>query len=149
MRNEKIIKTLLGWVGVAVSEKGIMKIVLPRASRRAVERELTSAECPRLNPSGAGYVRSAEVKTAAGKAALNKAVKLIQRYFSGEHVSFDLPLDTRYYTPFQQAVWKACARIPFGETRSYGWIAMRIKRPNASRAVGQAMGANPVPLLVP
>ena len=80
---------------------------------------------------------------------LEKAVKLLQQYFSGKSVLFDLPLDLRYYTPFQQAVWKVCERIPFGETRSYGWIAQRINRPRASRAVGQAMGANPFPILIP
>lgn len=78
-----------------------------------------------------------------------KAVKLLKRYFSGARVSFDLPLDMRYHTPFQQAVWKATAEISHGETQSYAWIAKRVKNPKAARAVGQAMGANPVPIIVP
>ena len=73
----------------------------------------------------------------------------MRQYFSGRLVSFDLPLDLSYYTPFQRAVWKAAASIPYGETRSYAWIAKRIGRPKAARAVGQAMGANPVPILIP
>ena len=52
-------------------------------------------------------------------------------------------------TPFQRAVWDAIARIPFGETRTYGAIARELGRPRASRAVGSACGANPIPLLVP
>jgi O6-methylguanine-DNA--protein-cysteine methyltransferase len=80
---------------------------------------------------------------------LSKAVQMLRKYFSGEHVSFDLPLDMRYYTAFQQAVWRATAEIRFGETRSYAWIAKRIRNPRAVRAVGQAMGANPVPVIVP
>jgi methylated-DNA-[protein]-cysteine S-methyltransferase len=64
-------------------------------------------------------------------------------------VSFDLPLDLRYYTPFQRAVWRAAATIPYGETRSYAWIAKKIGKPKAARAVGQALGANPVPILIP
>ena len=80
---------------------------------------------------------------------LEKAAKLLGAYFSGKSVSFDLPLDLRYYTRFQQAVWKAAAEIPYGETRSYAWIARRIKNPRASRAVGQALGANPVPIIIP
>jgi methylated-DNA-[protein]-cysteine S-methyltransferase len=134
-------RTPLGWAGVAVSEKGITMIVLPRQSKRAVEQELESATCPltpALSREGRGSVKM-----------LGKAVKLLQQYFAGELVSFDLPLDLHYYTPFQQAVWKATAEIPHGETRSYMWVARRIRKPLASRAVGQAMGANPVPIIIP
>ncbi len=53
------------------------------------------------------------------------------------------------YTPFQQAVWRACMEIPAGETRSYGWIAARIGRPGAARAVGSALGKNPFAPFVP
>lgn len=52
-------------------------------------------------------------------------------------------------TPFQRAVWEALLRIPPGETRSYGRLAIAIGRPRAARAVGQACGANPIPVLVP
>jgi O-6-methylguanine DNA methyltransferase len=57
---------------------------------------------------------------------------------------FDVPLDLRYYTPFQQAVGKAAAAISFGETQTYVWIAKRIRNPKASRAVAQALGVNPI-----
>jgi len=53
------------------------------------------------------------------------------------------------YTPFQQAVWKACMRIPEGQTRSYKWIAEQIGRPGAVRAVGSALGKNPFAPTVP
>ena len=53
------------------------------------------------------------------------------------------------YTPFQQAVWKACAEIPSGQVRTYGWIARRIGRPKAARAVGQALGSNPFAPTIP
>jgi len=53
------------------------------------------------------------------------------------------------YTPFQRAVWRACMAIPRGQTRSYGWIARRIGRPNAARAVGSALGKNPFAPFVP
>ncbi|HNT96687.1 MAG TPA: MGMT family protein [Elusimicrobiales bacterium] len=55
----------------------------------------------------------------------------------------------RTYTPFQRAVWKACMSIPPGETRSYKWIAERIGRPGAVRAVGNALGKNPFAPVVP
>jgi O-6-methylguanine DNA methyltransferase len=55
----------------------------------------------------------------------------------------------RSYPPFYQAVWRACAEIPRGEIRTYGWIAKRIGRPRAARAVGQALGKNPFAPTVP
>lgn len=52
-------------------------------------------------------------------------------------------------TPFQKAVWKAMAKIPYGETRTYGWVAGKAGRPKAVRAVGNACSANPLPILIP
>ncbi len=60
-----------------------------------------------------------------------------------------LPLDLTRFTPFQKAVWQATSQVPFGQTRSYSWVAARIKRPNAYRAVGTALGRNPFFLVVP
>jgi O-6-methylguanine DNA methyltransferase len=69
---------------------------------------------------------------------------------SGERVEFgDWPLDMRQATPFQRRVWRAVRRIPWGQTRTYWWVAVRIGDPRAARAIGQAMGANPLPLVVP
>jgi methylated-DNA-[protein]-cysteine S-methyltransferase len=115
-------------------------MVLPRKEKKAVERELKSSD------SG---VRSSKQRELTSPTVLAKAVKLLQKYFSGKRVSFDLLLDTRSYTPFQQAVWQAAAEIPSGETRSYAWIAKKIKNPRAVRAVGQALGANPIPIIIP
>ncbi|MBK9921635.1 MAG: MGMT family protein [Elusimicrobia bacterium] len=55
----------------------------------------------------------------------------------------------RSHPAFYQAVWKACAEIPAGEVRTYGWLAARIGRPGAARAVGTALGANPFAPVVP
>jgi len=134
-----VFRTPLGWVGVAATEQGICRIVLPKKDKAAVLRELRGSE---LEDRGSEEYNPSSL-------ILKKAVKLLQHYFSGESVSFDLPLDLRYYTPFQQAVWKAAAAIPSGETQSYAWIAKRIRNPKANRAVGQALGANPVPILIP
>ncbi len=64
-----------------------------------------------------------------------------------------IPADIREkmkaYSAFYQAVWKACAEIPAGQVRTYGWIARRIGRPNAARAVGQALGKNPFAPTIP
>jgi methylated-DNA-[protein]-cysteine S-methyltransferase len=135
-----VFKTRFGWAGVSASAKGISRVVLPKRLKKAVERELKSSELG---------VRSSEKSLPSGRNVSKNTVKLLQKYFSGGRVSFDLPFDMRYYTTFQQAVWKAAAEIPYGETRSYGWIAKRIGNPKAVRAVGQAMGANPFPIIVP
>ena len=76
------------------------------------------------------------------------AFRQLAAYFAGDLTRFDLPL---YFagTAFQNEVWAALRDIPFGETVSYGALASRIGRPTASRAVGGANGANPLPIVVP
>jgi len=73
----------------------------------------------------------------------------LSRYFGGAQDPFKTPLGLGSGTPFQQRVWAELRRIPFGETASYGEVARRIGAPRAARAVGQAVGANPIPILVP
>ncbi len=70
-------------------------------------------------------------------------------YFSGREVAFDYPLDVENATPFQQAVWAAMRQITYGQTRSYQRIAEKIGRPRAARAVGNACGRNPLPIIQP
>ena len=78
---------------------------------------------------------------------LEDAAKQIDSYLKGTRPKFSLPLKVSG-TPFQLAVWKAIANVPFGKTVSYGEIAAAIGKPQAARAVGAAVGANPTPLLV-
>ena len=72
----------------------------------------------------------------------------LEAYFAGELRRFDLPLSLSG-TAFQRAVWETLATIPMGETRTYGQIAARLGRPQASRAVGAANGSNPLPIILP
>lgn len=72
----------------------------------------------------------------------------LRAYFAGELIKFDLQLRPSG-TQFQQAVWQALMDIPYGETTSYGALASTIGRPKASRAVGAANGANPIPIVIP
>jgi O-6-methylguanine DNA methyltransferase len=74
--------------------------------------------------------------------------RLFDRYFGGTDVACDLPLDLRG-TDFEMAVWEVLRTIPHGEVRSYGWVARRAGRPGGARAVGNACGKNPVPIIVP
>ena len=74
----------------------------------------------------------------------------MQDYFEGKKTGFArYKLDISLGTDFQQKVWKKLLEIPYGETRSYTWVAEQIKKPNAVRAVGQALGRNPLPIIIP
>jgi len=80
--------------------------------------------------------------------ALKEAWRQLDEYFKGLRTAFSVPLDLRG-TEFQKRVWAELRRIPFGETRSYGWIARACGRPGAARAVGGANNKNPVVIFVP
>ena len=79
---------------------------------------------------------------------LKEAATQLEEYFAGERTDFDLPMELDG-TPFQREVWAELARIPYGETISYGELARRVGRPRGPRAVGQANGRNPIPIIVP
>ena len=83
-----------------------------------------------------------------GDALLAEAARQLQAYFSGERDSFDLPLDLQG-TAFQRRVWEALRRIAPGRTCTYGDIANALGSPSAVRAVGGAIGRNPVSVIVP
>ena len=80
---------------------------------------------------------------------LREAARQVRDYLAGTRAAFDLPLDLSGGTPFQQAVWRALLAIPRGGTTSYGAIAQALGRPAAVRAVGAAVGRNPVSVAVP
>jgi len=81
-------------------------------------------------------------------APFRAVVAQLHEYFAGKRRRFDLPLAPRG-TDFQRRVWRALTEIPYGNTISYGELARRIGKPSASRAVGLANGANPLPIIVP
>lgn len=79
---------------------------------------------------------------------LQRTVAQLEEFFAGTRSEFDLPLDMSG-TPFQQQVWQELLRIPYGATVSYGQHAQVLGRPKAARAVGAAIGRNPVSIIVP
>ena len=85
---------------------------------------------------------------AAAAALLAGAARECEAWFAGDLEAFSTPIELRG-TPFQRAVWEALRAIPWGERRSYGWVARRIDRPAAVRAVGAAVGRNPLSIVVP
>lgn len=87
--------------------------------------------------------------TAAARRLVAQARHEIAEYLSGKRAFFSVPVDLAGAPAFQRRVLEAARRIPFGEARPYAWVAARIGHPRAVRAVGTALGRNPVPLLVP
>ena len=79
---------------------------------------------------------------------LKETASQLEQYFARERTEFDLPTELDG-TAFQREVWAELSRIPYGETISYGELARRVGRPNGPRAVGQANGRNPIPIIVP
>lgn len=80
---------------------------------------------------------------------LKQASRQLAEYFAGRRKHFDVPLDLDCGTAFQQSVWQALLAIPPGGTASYGEVSRRIGKPLAMRAVGAAVGRNPVSIIVP
>ena len=81
---------------------------------------------------------------------LIRTIKLLDLYFAGGPIDFaEIPVQLEGSTDFQQHVWNAIRQVPYGEVQTYQWIADRIGRPKSVRAVGNAVGANPVSILIP
>ena len=112
-----------------------------------------------LTASPAGITRVAYHRTggadvapqAAGQAGklLDQARREIAEYLAGERTFFTVPADLSQVQDFERAALDIAAQIPYGEVRSYKWIAEQLGKPDAARAVGGAMAGNPVPLIVP
>jgi methylated-DNA-[protein]-cysteine S-methyltransferase len=120
-------------VGILASIRGLIATTLPQHSVEETEQLLGN----RLNQATRSSIRFVGL------------VERFKLYFKGEKATFSDELDLSEATPFQQQVWQATRLIPYGETRSYLWLAMQIGRPEAVRAVGQALGRNPLPVVVP
>ena len=84
----------------------------------------------------------------SSRGPVGEAVRQLREYFEGKRSGFDLPLAPEG-TAFQRTVWRALQDIPYGATISYGELARRVGNPKASRAVGSANGANPLPIVIP
>jgi O-6-methylguanine DNA methyltransferase len=129
-----VTETALGWVGLVMGPRGLRYATLPRPSRAEAEAEAIAA--------GGSFDIADE--------RLSDAARLIRAYAEGAPVPIEsFPVDLPPCTPLQKAVWLALREIPRGEVRSYGWMAARVGRPGAARAIGRIVGSNPLPIWVP
>ena len=130
---ERFAASVIGWEGwtfrVVSSKSGVRYVDLCNRSLEELGRQLGGAIVP---------------DDRENVAVLNE----LREYLAGDRRTFSIPIDLEG-TPFQIQVWKAVEAIPYGQTRSYSEVACAINRPRALRAVGGAVAANPVPLLIP
>lgn len=128
------LSTPLGLMGIAGSEKGLVRIVLQLPGEFHFKKYLKkSYPCECLN----------------NPPFFENVVKQLNLYFAGKLKIFSGKLDISRGTPFQQKVWRQLITIPYGETQSYRTLAQAIGHPRAFRAVGGANGKNPLPLIIP
>jgi len=123
----KRLETPIGALRLAASDEGLVAVLFP----------IDAQELPLLQG------------TARARAHLAEAFTALEEYFAGRRTAFDGVKLAPSGTEFQQQVWQALSRIPFGRTVTYAHIASRIGRPKAVRAVGLANGQNPLPIIVP
>jgi methylated-DNA-[protein]-cysteine S-methyltransferase len=135
MRQALIFKSPWGWMGISESAKGIDGIALPKPSKQAIAKALRD--------------QSREPLQAGSSSRLEAARHQLLDYLVGKRNTFDVPLDLSQGTSFQRQVWRMLQRVPFGKLRSYQWIAARVGGPQYARAVGNAIGANPLPIVIP
>ncbi|HHT9111123.1 MAG TPA: methylated-DNA--[protein]-cysteine S-methyltransferase [Candidatus Brocadiaceae bacterium] len=126
--------TSIGDVYVAKSTLGICRISFPHVTAESF-----------LLP----FQKGANLIVQRNDPALHYEISLLKEYFDGKQVNFDFPLDLSGGTPFQVKVWEKLREIPYGECRTYKWVAERIGSPLAVRAVGMANNKNPLPPVVP
>jgi O-6-methylguanine DNA methyltransferase len=124
-----------GRIELAASEKGITAILLPSSDRTGRKNGRVPARD--VEPRGPAL------------AILNQAKQELSEYVDGKRRDFSVPVDLSQGTPFQRRVWRAILRIPYGRVRSYRWVAEKVGGKQYARAVGMALGSNPVPIIVP
>lgn len=135
MRRAMIFQSPWGWMGISESSKGIDGIALPKRSKQVILSDLQA----QFNE----QVEQGE------SATLHAASRQLLDYLAGRRNTFDVPLDLSRGTSFQRQVWRTLQRVPYGKLRSYQWIALRVGGRHYARAVGNAVGANPLPIVIP
>jgi methylated-DNA-[protein]-cysteine S-methyltransferase len=133
-----LIETGIGWIGIAWSERGLTRLQLPARDREATGRRLLST------------IHGPAVESIDMPAPIAGLVGMLRRYTEGEAVDFSgVPVDLDGIDPFRRAIYDAARRLGFGETTTYGGLAEEAGYKGRAQDTGQALGRNPVPIVVP
>jgi len=131
-----VFETAMGFCGIAWSERGICRFMLPMNAPGPTEERMTRPLENSLPAEPVGL--AADVVAAA------------RRYFAGEREDFSAyPVDLEGVDPFRRAIYQAARRLGYGETTTYGGLAADAGFPHAARETGVALGRNPLPLIIP
>ena len=136
----RTIPSPLGDLVLTATETGLTGVYFPTSRHHLAVRSPSPVSPHPLTPSPVGRGGTNDL--------LNRVEAQLKEYFAGKRTTFDLPLEPSG-TDFQLSVWELLRKIPYGVTTSYGELARRLGEPKASRAVGAANGANPIPIIVP
>jgi len=146
-----------GWCGVAATEQGLLASTLAYSSEadclRALEEASTAGRTAAKGPRRLRRRRASQSGvSAAGRTAYQLAgngLEQLWEYLATGRQRLEAPLDLRAGTGFQLKTWTALRTVGFGETRTYAWVARTIGSERATRAVGTAIGTNPLLIFVP
>ncbi|GAW90870.1 methylated-DNA--[protein]-cysteine S-methyltransferase [Calderihabitans maritimus] len=127
------VNTRLGWIGVTASSRGIVALMLPQKK--------LETECPSK--------KSVERAALRAFPFMDRLLNDLIDYSDGKKVDFYYPIDWSGYTPFQRAVLEKVRQIPYGQVRSYRWVASQLGKPGAAQAVGQVLKRNRIPIILP
>ncbi len=146
-------RLLVDYFQPGVPSAGLARRVLKEAIAAGREAEdLVERLAIAATPKGINLIRAgrqARVETAAGRRLVDRAREELHEYLLGQRTFFSVPVDLSAAPDFQSKVLRAAGAIPFGQARPFAWVARRVGHPRAVRAVGTALGKNPVPLIVP
>jgi methylated-DNA-[protein]-cysteine S-methyltransferase len=129
-----VIDSPLGALVAAATDRGLVRLVFADDSLDAVLDTLVARVSPRL---------------VEAPASLDEPRRQLEQYFDGERREFELDLDRRLMSPFARRVLSATAAIPYGSASTYREVARRAGSPRASRAAGNALGSNPIGIVIP
>jgi methylated-DNA-[protein]-cysteine S-methyltransferase len=128
-----VVESPLGPLLVAATDRGLLRIYFDADPQEQLDL----------------LARAAGARVLRAPRSVDDARRELDEYFSGRRRSFDLSIDLRGAAPFTAEVLDQLARVPYGQTATYGELALRVGHPRAARAVGTVMNRNPVPIVLP
>jgi len=128
------LKSRIGDIWLGCTPRGLFWVNLRPVDTRAVEGFFDEGH---------------KVELKQGGEMAEQAARELILYLEAKQTEFTVKLDLRGTTPFQRKVWRATCKIPYGQVRTYAWIADKLGDPNSARAVGNALGKNPIPIFIP
>ena len=137
--NYVLFRTELGWMGIAGTYRGLLTVILPKKTKNKVIEGLKNKlqkKIPLFR-----LVKNEKMFTGCRQSLID--------YFNIRNKDFSYKLDLNIFTTFQQQVYNVVRKVPYGHTVTYHWVAKKIGKSGASRAVGQALKKNLLPIIIP